>query len=359
MKPTYIHVRTVLITVIVTAIMMAILLYAPSPFVVMKPGIAVSTQSYVKANIEYEDDFKLQEPNGTHGGELLLTAVLMATPNIWGTIGSLFSPKEEVRLKVDVLGKSSLNEFSSAVTTMMRGSHDNALEAAYRYLHIPYTVEPKELYVQQPAQRLGAERLKAGDHLKAIINDEGESTNISSIAQLAELIRQHVNRQQIQVVIERNEQLLEQSFNVPERAGEITDEQLISRTLGVDNFIELRMVKPEDPRFEVQITTDNIGGPSAGLVLAMTIVDKLTEGDLTFGKKIAATGTIDSNGNVGRIGGIVQKVYTTSEQGAHAFIVPQGNEKEARQALKRINTAMEVYAVSSLEEALQVVASLQ
>ena len=81
------------------------------------------------------------------------------------------------------------------------------------------------------------------------------------------------------------------------------------------------------PRFKfplkVSVDTTGIGGPSAGLAMTLAILDDLTPGDLTGGKNVAVTGTIDAAGNVGEIGGIEQKAVAARAAGVSLFIVPQ------------------------------------
>ena len=82
--------------------------------------------------------------------------------------------------------------------------------------------------------------------------------------------------------------------------------------------------------FSVKIQIDDIGGPSAGMMFALGIIDTLTPGDLTGGKPIAGTGTIDADGTVGPIGGIRQKLVGARRAGARYFIAPADNCDEVR-----------------------------
>jgi PDZ domain-containing protein len=86
----------------------------------------------------------------------------------------------------------------------------------------------------------------------------------------------------------------------------------------------------DDP-YNIQIDTEalDIGGPSAGLIFALGIVDRVTEGDLTDGKVIAGTGEIDSEGNVGGIGGIQQKIAASADLGIEIFLAPASNCSDA------------------------------
>lgn len=104
--------------------------------------------------------------------------------------------------------------------------------------------------------------------------------------------------------------------------------------------------------FEVGFTTEDIGGPSAGLAFTLTVLDVLTEGDLTGGANIVVTGTIDRDGNVGPIGGVKQKAYAARDAGADLFIVPERNLDAARAAVEDLR----IEPVATLDEALEIIA---
>jgi Lon-like protease len=81
--------------------------------------------------------------------------------------------------------------------------------------------------------------------------------------------------------------------------------------------------------FDVTIGLEKVGGPSAGLMFALGIVERLTPGDLTDGRYVAGTGTIDDQGRVGPIGGVQQKVAAAADTGADVFLTPAGNCADA------------------------------
>jgi PDZ domain-containing protein len=101
--------------------------------------------------------------------------------------------------------------------------------------------------------------------------------------------------------------------------------------------------------FEVDFNLANIGGPSAGLMFALAVVDKLTDGDLAGSKFVAGTGTIDNNGKVGSIGGITHKMLAAYEAGATVFLVPGDNCAEARTGN---DEGLELVRVDTLSEAV-------
>lgn len=106
--------------------------------------------------------------------------------------------------------------------------------------------------------------------------------------------------------------------------------------------------------FDIEFTLDGVGGPSAGLVFALSIIDELTPESLTGGEVIAGTGTIDPVGNVGAIGGIGQKMDAAAEAGATLFLAPTANCSTVRAETPE---GLEVAAVSTLDEALAALAA--
>jgi PDZ domain-containing protein len=79
----------------------------------------------------------------------------------------------------------------------------------------------------------------------------------------------------------------------------------------------------------VEMDSANIGGPSAGMMFTLEIMNQLTEGDLTGGRRIAGTGTISHDGTVGAIGGVTQKVHAAIDAGAKVVLIPAGNYDDA------------------------------
>jgi PDZ domain-containing protein len=115
--------------------------------------------------------------------------------------------------------------------------------------------------------------------------------------------------------------------------------------------------------FEVDIRTDDIGGPSAGLAFTLALIDELSPGDLAGPQDVAVTGTIDLDGNVGAIGGLTQKVSAVRQHGIEVFLVPASqaelNDPDARQRLDDVaGGEVEIIAVATLDEALAALEAL-
>ncbi|WP_436793504.1 PDZ domain-containing protein [Actinospongicola halichondriae] len=118
-------------------------------------------------------------------------------------------------------------------------------------------------------------------------------------------------------------------------------------------------LQPRDPNYEypfdIDIDSGNVGGPSAGLAFSLGVIDVLTPGELTGGLRVAVTGTIDRNGNVGNVGGVVQKTAVVTGAGYDVFLVPRDEVDEVR---ARAGDNLQVIPVGTLAEALDALASL-
>ena len=104
--------------------------------------------------------------------------------------------------------------------------------------------------------------------------------------------------------------------------------------------------------FDVDINTGSVGGPSAGLMMALNVYNLLVNEDITKGKTIAGTGTIEIDGSVGPVGGVKQKIIAAKRVGAELVLVPTSNFEEAAQFIDE-NT--EIIPINSFVEALSVI----
>lgn len=103
--------------------------------------------------------------------------------------------------------------------------------------------------------------------------------------------------------------------------------------------------------FHVDLSSEGIIGPSAGLAFTLGLIQRLDPYDLTGGHKVAATGTMSINGSVGIVGGVAQKTVAVRNAGAKIFLVPPGNYKTAE---AHSGGRLKVYAVSSIDQAIRI-----
>jgi Lon-like protease len=170
---------------------------------------------------------------------------------------------------------------------------------------------------------------------------------VTTANELVTLVRQLQPGNTVELLIERDDERLGFTLSVmaPTSPGEPPRLGIVLRTVGE---------RAELP-FPIQVNPQKIvGGPSAGLMFTLTIYNLLTPEDLTKGYQIAGTGTVNLDGEVGRIGSVVQKVAAAEQAGAAYFLVPLTNAPAAHQGTDRI----EIVEVATVQEAIEFLRNL-
>ena len=135
-------------------------------------------------------------------------------------------------------------------------------------------------------------------------------------------------------------------------------ESPVDAAVGIIGILPYETASVDLP-FEMTIDTGEIGGPSAGLAFALTLIDELTDGDLLGGLDVAVTGTIELDGSVGAIGGLPQKASAVRQAGLDYFLVPATQSAEELAAAREIaGDGVELIPVSNVDEALAALAEL-
>ena len=163
-----------------------------------------------------------------------------------------------------------------------------------------------------PADSAAAGLLRAGDMITAV-----DGTKITDPGKLTQLIRAKPAGTTFTVAFTRS--------------GKAGTARITTKASGTDKTprLGIEIDRKQSSPFTVKIDLNKIGGPSAGLMFTLGIMDKLRPEDMTDGKIIAGTGTIDDSGEVGPIGGIPQKLVGAKSAGAQLFLVPKDNCAEA------------------------------
>lgn len=346
-----------------TALFMWLLLYAPTPFVMFQPGIAIPVEPMIAleesaGSPDASDNVEAGEHEGE--GEFLLTAVKLTEPNFWNVMKAAFQPDYDLMRKRDVYGGSSRSQYVQQLSAVMQNSQSRAVEAVYRYLSLPYNNRTSAIIISGVLPNDGSSPvlLEQGDIL---IGVEGEDPfrDMEDVVNRWQLAGQ--TEETWELVVDRRGERLTIELEKPGVAGiagELSEKEPLEQFavwLGVTGFVEQQELVPDDHLYKLNISANNIGGPSAGLVFALQGIDLLSPEDLTGGRRIAATGTISPDGAVGDIGGISQKVVSTSSEGAELFLVPAGNEAEARKKAAALHSPMKIAGVSTLQEALDAI----
>lgn len=237
----------------------------------------------------------------------------------------LLYPPEATREEIDQQGQEDFKNSQSSAETV-----------ALRELGYPVRISVDKVVAGGASDG----RLKPGD-----VIDTVDGAAVTSNGKLLELIQAKPAGSTLKLGVTRDK--TPTMVEVTTKPASATDD---TPRVGIE-------VKTEQPHpFTLNIKLDDIAGPSAGLMFALGIIDKIKPEDLTGGKVIAGTGTIDDEGNVGPIGGIPQKLYGAKAAGAKIFLTPAANCAEAKaNALPGLPLAK----VSTLQDALAALATVR
>jgi len=305
--------------------------------VALKPGSARPTAPRV--TITDIDSF---EPEG----QILFTTVAIddqVTVLEW--IEAELDDTVELRTHEQVFGARTSTEQRERNLQLMQVSKDTAVVAALEYLGVEAVIESgvgfHDLVEGGPVEGL----IEVGEIIVAI-NDE-PVTGLDSLLDLLAAVEPG----------DPGVLTLENSDSGAVRTQAMTfgahpDDGREGGFIGIAD-VTVRAVDAPLP-FDLQIDSGAIGGPSAGLAFTLTLIDLLTEGELTGGHKVAVTGTISAGGAVGNIGGVAQKAVGARKAGAEIFIVPVDSVEPAQETAGDLR----IVGVSTLQEALDALADI-
>ncbi|RKN32893.1 YlbL family protein [Micromonospora musae] len=323
---------TVLLGALFTALLSIGVLGAPIPYVVLGPGPTVNTLGAENG----KDVIQVSgRATSTSAGQLRLTTVgVQPSVKLRSAIAGWFSKDEAVvpRELIYPPGESQ-QQVEKRNAEDFAASQTSAETAALRELGFPVQVVVKAVTAGGPSVGM----LAPGDVLTSV---DGQPVPVA--ARLTELIRAKRAGSALTIGYTRD--------GAPATARITSREQDGNPRIGVE--VEQKQPHP----FTLNIDLEDIGGPSAGLMFALGIVDKLTPADLTGGTVVAGTGTIDDEGKVGPIGGIAQKLVGAKHAGAKVFLVPADNCAEA---VRNPQPDLPLIRVGSLDEALTALEKLR
>jgi PDZ domain-containing protein len=264
-------------------------------------------------------------------GRFVLTSVSFERLTAFEAVAAWLDPGLEVVPEAEILGPGGSEEESDRqAVSQMSESKIDAVSVVLADL-VGYPEEHGSgVLVESVVPGCPADgRLFPGD---LIVEVAGEP--IEDLDEFNALVRDRAVGRPFRIRVEAGGQTERVRLSVARCAG--SHRPLIG-VLPVENF-----------PFDVSIESGEIGGPSAGLMWALGLYDLLTPDDVTGGRTVAGTGTIDLDGAVGPVGGVQHKIRAAERAGADLFLVPEGNLAEARD----VGAEIRLVAVSSFAEAL-------
>lgn len=320
-----------------------LLIFIKFPYYVTMPGTAQDLKPLV--HVEHGDD----DDEGT----FMLTTVKMGRANaisyFLAHVRSFYElyPLEEIKQE----GETD-EEYTMRQLQLMEQSKEAAIAVAYKKAGKPVSYKAKGVYVMSVLPHMPAEgQLKVGDR---IIKIDGKRMDTSE--QMVQYIRTKKKGDKVHITFVHGKKEKEATLTLMPFAHN-------PKQIGIGVSLTTDYDIATNP--PVRIDSEQIGGPSAGLMFSLEIYNQLVEEDITKGHKIAGTGTINMNGEVGPIGGISQKIVAADREGAEIFFAPNengaadSNYREAVKTAKKIGTKMKIVPVDTFDDAIRYLEKLK
>ena len=310
----------------IAALLLAVFL--PLPYYAIAPGSLRETEPLVSVRGGQSYDSE---------GEVLFPTVSVEQVTPLEALTGWLDPAVDVRPDDEVLGGRDADENRQYNLQLMDTSKDAAIRVAFERLGYDIaTGNGAEVTGIAPDLPV-ADALESGD---TVLEVDGDPIEFSE--DLVVAIREHEPGETVELSVESPEgETRTESVQLGARPDDLT-----APLLGVG--AQTRDLELDMP-FDVAIDSGNVGGPSAGLAFTLAILDELTPGDLTGGAEVAATGTMNGLEEVGRVGGVAQKVEAAEDAGADVFLVPAD---EAAEAEEHADDDLRIVGVVTLDDAL-------
>jgi Lon-like protease len=329
---------TLLVAAAGVLIALAVAVIAPVPYVALTPGPTLNTLGSLngKQLIQVSGHRTYQT-----GGHLnMVTVSFLGGPgtsfNIFAALSSWLNPHDAVVPESEIFTPGqSPQQVAKVDTEEMASSQQAATAAALCQLRIGFrTVETVQATIKgMPAAGV----LRPGDAIEAV-----DGTPVTCRADAGTLIKEHKPGTPVLLTILRH--------------GKAIPVRLVTANVQGEPEIGVELLESFVFPFKVTISVGDIGGPSAGLMFALGLIDKITPDNLTGGRFIAGTGEIDANGAVEAIGGIQQKMAGARAAGATIFLTPASNCADTAGA---VPAGLRLVRVSSLAGAIAALDALK
>lgn len=312
---------------IVVFIVLMLVFTIELPFYIEAPGgtinindrivIEEKTESKGSFNLAYVTEYKATIP----------TLVYAYFNKDWDIL-----KKEEVIYNNETMADEEYRSY-----LLLNEANNNAVIVAYTYANKKIEISNEHLYIIYVDENAETD-LKIGDEILEV-----EGVKILNKNQLDDVITKKEVGTNISLIVKRKDKEIE-CFG---KLREVDGLKIIGVSLSKTSEINA------DPTISFKFKASE-SGPSGGFMMALSIYDALVEEDITGGKKIVGTGTIDLEGNIGQIGGVEYKIKGAVKEKADIFLVPSGqNYEEAQKIIEQNNYDIKLISVETFSEALQ------
>jgi PDZ domain-containing protein len=328
------RIATVAVAMAPIVVFGVLLAAVPVPYVALGPGPTFDTLGEVEGKQVVAIEGTETKPTSGH---LNMTTVSQRDGLTLAQALAFWASGDDQLVPRDLVfpPERSRDDIKKSQSADFQRSEDNAEYAALNYLKYPKAVTVEK--VNDPGPSVG--KLQDGDAIDAV-----NGAKVPDIEAFTTILKATKPDQELVIDYRRR--------NGPPGTARITLGRNDDRDYG---YLGIAVQDAPWAPFTVDFNLANIGGPSAGLMFSLAVVDKLTTGDLNGSKFVAGTGSIGADGTVGPVGGISHKMPKAQQAGATVFLVPADNCEEARTV--RGNT-MELIKAENLSQTIDALKTL-
>lgn len=313
-------------------VFMATILY-PLPYYIYTGGGTINVKDKIHIeNKETKGDFNLCYVEQINAN--IPTFLLSKLLSNWDSVS-----KEEVSLN----DKEDVKDIYKRDKIYLEEANQNAIFVAYKTAGKSVDILDKHLYIIYLEEDSDTD-LKIGDDILEI-----DGSKIDSLADISKILDSYEVGSKLNIKVKRNKKEMMKYAIVHEKDGR--------KLIG----IALTSIYDYEVNPKITFTFSNSeSGPSGGFMVTLAIYNQLIDNDISNGLKIAGTGTIDIEGNVGSIGGVKYKLKGAVDSKSDIFLVPAGeNYEEAIKYQKKYHYDIKIIGISTFEEAIEKLESMK
>lgn len=313
-------------------VFMATILY-PLPYYIYTGGGTINVKDNIHIeNKETKGDFNLCYVEQINAN--IPTFLLSKLLSNWDSVS-----KEEVSLN----DKEDVKDIYKRDKIYLEEANQNAIFVAYKKAGKSVNILDKHLYIIYLEEDSDTD-LKIGDDILEI-----DGSKIDSLADISKILDSYEVGSKLNIKVKRNEKEMIKYAIVHEKDGR--------------KLIGIALTSIYDYEVDPKITftfSNSESGPSGGFMVTLAIYNQLIDNDISNDLKIAGTGTIDIEGNVGSIGGVKYKLKGAVDSKSDIFLVPAGeNYEEAIKYQKKYHYDIKIIGISAFEEAIEKLESMK
>ncbi|WP_238220506.1 YlbL family protein [Tsukamurella pulmonis] len=335
------RITTALAALVPLLVLVLLGMFVTVPYVAVGPGDTADTlTTYAERGADGEvtdrkvitiDGLPVHQP----AGQLRFTTIAVTDGlNLYGALGKWISGAQIAPRDAYYPPGATREQIEEGNREQFTGSESSATVAALRYLKIPTAIGVVGLSQGGPSEG----KLREGDVLESV-----DGAPVTATEQVAAALQGKKKGDVVTVAVRR----ADGAAQVPVTLGESEGKPRLGIVVGQ---------VPADPKVHIGFGVQQVGGPSAGLMLTLGIIDLVEPGDLTGGRTVAGTGEISSDGRVGPIGGIEHKLQGAKRDGASVFLVPAANCDVAKSSPP---DGLQLVKVDTVDGAVQALADVR